>query len=602
VPWKPHASLAGSEAEDIESRKQSEIRGQRGVGQPMRNGVARPLGAADAAFDSALRLLPGGLAATPVPVALFVGPEHLLAYLNESGRAVFGPRPLSEPATHAFPEFVAYDVTAALERAVATGTSVTVPDVPVRDAGPDPRQLRMTLVCTPVPDPDGAGRAGGVLVLCFDVTERVSAAEQLRAAERRHRYAAVTLQRSLLPQRLVQPEDVRIAACYLPGAEAGARVGDEAVNGSPLTRAAHPTPTRPGIQVGGDWYDVIPLGAGRTGLVIGDVMGRGLHAAAVMGQLRAALRAYAAQNLPPGDVLMHLDRHTADLDGGYLATVMYAVHDPADGVLSYARAGHLPALLRQPDGEVRLLDGAGGPPLGTGEWTWQEATVAMPDDSYLVMFTDGLIERRDADIDVSVGGLCDLLRTAPVPGTRRTGAAFGAPVSPLAGRHAGPVDVVRDHLLGGVSLPAGHVDDVALLVMHVPLWTGQRAELFRSAAVDLVGGPEIAAHARAFASGVLASWHIDEELCDTAVLAVSELVANAVTHGLPPIRLRLRRTDRSLVIDVCDGDDHLPRRRRAMDLDEDGRGIDIVAALTNNWGSRLTLDGKCVWCEFRLPV
>ncbi|MGH6655529.1 MAG: ATP-binding protein, partial [Actinocrinis sp.] len=167
-------------------------------------------------------------------------------------------------------------------------------------------------------------------------------------------------------------------------------------------------------------------------------------------------------------------------------------------------------------------------------------------------------------------------------------------------RRAGPVDLVRDELLAGMDLPAKHDDDVALLVVHVPRWQGERADLFRSAEIDLVGGTEIAAHARAFASGVLRSWHVGEDLCDAGVLAVSELVANAAIHGRPPVRLRLRRTDRRLIVDVSDGDDHLPRRRLADDTDEDGRGIGIVAALAASWGARQLGDGKSVWCEFGL--
>jgi anti-sigma regulatory factor (Ser/Thr protein kinase) len=162
------------------------------------------------------------------------------------------------------------------------------------------------------------------------------------------------------------------------------------------------------------------------------------------------------------------------------------------------------------------------------------------------------------------------------------------------------VDQVRDELLAGMGVPMDHEDDVALLVVHVPQWHGERAQLFRSAAVDLVGGTEIAAHARAFASGVLRSWHLGEDLCDMGVLAVSELVANAAIHGRPPVRLRLRRTDRRLIVDVCDGDDHLPRRRRAEATDEDGRGIGIIASLAASWGCRQLPEGKSVWCEFLL--
>src|SRR6185437_4347754 len=203
---------------------------------------------------------------------------------------------------------------------------------------------------------------------------------------------------------------------------------------------------------------------------------------------------------------------------------------------------------RLPDGAVVELDAAGGPPLGTGEWTWQEACIAVPPGSYLALFTDGLIERRGIDLDGQLSRLRKILAGAPQLAAPRS-AEQHAP------RRIGPVDLVRDELLAGM---------------------------------DLVGGTEIAAHARAFASGVLRSWHVGEDLCDTGVLAVSELVANAAIHGRPPVRLRLRRTDRRLIVDVSDGD-------------EDGRGIGIVAALASSWGARQLDTGKSVWCEFALP-
>jgi anti-sigma regulatory factor (Ser/Thr protein kinase) len=348
-----------------------------------------------------------------------------------------------------------------------------------------------------------------------------------------------------------------------------------------------------------------------------------VHAAAIMGQLRAAVRAYAAANLPPGELLLHLDRHAAELEGpaytvgsaraglydlGALASCVYAVYDPDDRALTYAAAGHPAPLLRHPDGTVLELDGAVGPPLGTGEWTWQESTAAVPADSYLAFYTDGLVERRGADLDEQFAVLREVFGRAPLarPGAPEPAAALehsstGNSVTlGVAGRRGGPVDQVRDELLAGMRLPLDHDDDVALLVVHVPLWQGERARLFRSAALDLVGGTEIAAHARAFASGVLRSWQLGEELCDTGVLAVSELVANAAIHGRAPVRLRLRRTDRRLIVDVCDGDDHLPRRRLAEATDEDGRGIGIVASLAASWGSRQLPEGKSVWCEFAL--
>jgi anti-sigma regulatory factor (Ser/Thr protein kinase) len=162
--------------------------------------------------------------------------------------------------------------------------------------------------------------------------------------------------------------------------------------------------------------------------------------------------------------------------------------------------------------------------------------------------------------------------------------------------------VVCDRLVRSAGVTADHDDDVAVLVLQHPARTGPDSDLFRNAALELLGGVEAAPRARAFASGVLTSWRFPPDLHDLGVLAASELVANSLQHGTPPMRLRLRRTDRRLIIEVTDGDDHLPRRRRAEPADESGRGIAIVATIASNWGSRRTPGGgKSVWCEFVLP-
>lgn len=546
-------------------------------------------------------LLATAFGSAPGAIALVQDQDHRVGFLNRAFRDAFGlPDGAHGPLAGLVPQFEQLGLLDALDHVYATGTVYTAPEVRIREYGAAKRPAVLRVTCSPIYQRDDVTVTGALLNI-IDLTDQAAAVDRLRAGERRHRYAAVALQRSLLPQRLSQPDDLRIAGVYLPGA------ADHDLDYAPdrWRRGIEPGE----YQVGGDWYDVIPLGAGRTAFVMGDVMGRGVHAAAVMGQLRAAVRAYAAANLPPGELLLHLDRHAAELEGvayaegsvsagacdfGALATAVYGVYDPDDHVLTYANAGHPAPLLRRPDGSVVELDAAGGPPLGTGEWTWQEACIAVPPGSYLALFTDGLVERRGMDLDAQFARLRDILAEAPrLPAPRSAQRA-----APL---RIGPVDLVRDELLAGMDLPADHDDDVALLVVHVPRWQGERAELFRSAEIDLVGGTEIAPHARAFASGVLRSWHVGEDLCDTGVLAVSELVANAAVHGRPPVRLRLRRTDRRLIVDVCDGDDHLPRRRLADDTDEDGRGIGIVAALASSWGARQLDAGKSVWCEFALP-
>ncbi|KAB1139073.1 SpoIIE family protein phosphatase [Streptomyces luteolifulvus] len=481
----------------------------------------------------------------PALVALVHGPDHRLAYVNDAYVAAFGARPIGAPARDALPELDELGLLPLLDQVLRSGKLRTIKS---RKA-PGGRSYSFT--CTPVTDGACGGRA--VLVFATDVTDHAEAAERLRASERRQRETAVTLQRSLLPQELEQPDDLRIAATYQPG-------GTEAA-------------------VGGDWYDVITLGGGRTALVIGDVMGRGVRAAAVMGQLRTAVRAYARLDLPPHEVLQLLDGLATEIDANQIATCVYAVHDPNEGRLVYASAGHLPILVRDENGAVQRADEPTGPPLGTGGWIHSSGSIALGPGSTAVLYTDGLVERRNEDLDEGIAAL----------------------EAALAGATGTP-QVICDRLVRSAGVTADHDDDVAVLVLQHPARTGPDGDLFRNAALELLGGVEAAPRARAFASGVLTSWRFPPDLHDLGVLAASELVANSLQHGTPPMRLRLRRTDRRLIIEVTDGDDHLPRRRRAEPGDESGRGIAIVATIASAWGSRRTPGGgKAVWCEFVLP-
>ncbi|WP_406389186.1 SpoIIE family protein phosphatase [Streptomyces sp. NBC_00211] len=490
----------------------------------------------------------------PALVALVHGPEHRVAYVNDAYTAGFGPRPTGAPAHDALPELGELGLLPLLDQVQRSGKPRTA-----KNRTAPGGTSSYTVTCTPVEFPkaptdgDADPHHTGVLIHLADVTDHAEAVERLRASERRQREAAVTLQRSLLPQELEQPDDLRIAATYQPG-------GTEAA-------------------VGGDWYDVITLGAGRTALVIGDVMGRGVRAAAVMGQLRTAVRAYARLDLPPHEVLQLLDGLAAEIDASQIATCVYAVHDPNEGLLAYASAGHLPILVRDEDGTVRRAADPTGPPLGTGGWLHTSGTIALGPGSTAVLYTDGLVERRGEDIDEGVAAL-----------ERALSGAQGTPA------------VICDRLMRALGVDADHDDDVAVMVLQQPSRTGADAELFHNAALELLGGVEAAPRARAFASGVLASWRFPVELCDLGVLAASELVANSLQHGTPPMRLRLRRTNRRLIIEVTDGDHHLPRRRRAEPADETGRGISIIATIASSWGSRRTPGGgKAVWCEFALP-
>ncbi|HEY8982544.1 MAG TPA: SpoIIE family protein phosphatase [Streptomyces sp.] len=482
----------------------------------------------------------------PALVALVHGADHRLAYVNDAYTTAFGARPPGDPVVDALPELSELGLLPLLDQALRSGRPRTLKS---RKA-PDGRSY--TFTCTPVTEGDG-GEKDAVLIFAVDVTDHAEAAERLRASERRQRETAVTLQRSLLPQELEQPDDLRIAAVYHPG-------GTEAA-------------------VGGDWYDVITLGGGRTALVIGDVMGRGVRAAAVMGQLRTAVRAYARMDLPPHEILQLLDGLAAEIDANQIATCVYAVHDPNEGRLVYASAGHLPILVRDESGTVTRAPEPTGPPLGTGGLMHSSTSIPLGPGSTAVLYTDGLVERRDADLDEGIEAL-----------ERALSGATGTP------------QVVCDRLVRSAGVTADHDDDVAVLVLQHPSRTGPESELFRNAALELLGGVEAAPRARAFASGVLTSWRFPADLHDHGVLATSELVANSLQHGTPPMRLRLRRTDRRLIIEVTDGDDHLPRRRQADPADESGRGIAIIATIATSWGARRTPGGgKAVWCEFALP-
>lgn len=523
---------------------------------PAGPGTAALQGQALSALGDAHSAVAAVLSRLPALIAVTHGPAHRVDFVNDAYADVFGPRTTGAPAREALPELADLGLLPLMDQVHRSGRPRTVKarKVTRADTAAVTRQGYFTFTCTPVraDDPDPERR--GVLVFAADVTDQVQSAERLRESERRIHETAVTLQRSLLPEQLEQPDDLRLAATYQPGG----------------TDAA----------VGGDWYDVITLGAGRTALVIGDVMGRGVRAAAVMGQLRTAVRAYARLDLPPHEVIQLLDGLAAEIDASQIATCVYAVHDPSEGRLAYASAGHLPLLIRDPDGTVTRTEEPTGPPLGTGGWSHSSASVPFGPGCTAVLYTDGLIERRGEDIE---DGVTTLMRA-------------------LAGATGAP-QVVCDRLMRALGVTGQHDDDVAVLVLQYPDHTGHPdGEVFRHASLDLLGGIEAAPRARAFASGVLASWRFPVELRDLGVLAASELVANSLKHGTPPMRLRLRRTDRRLVIEVTDGDEHLPRRRRAEPADEAGRGISIIATIATSWGSRRTPGGgKAVWCEFALP-
>ncbi|MCU1602653.1 MAG: histidine kinase [Frankiales bacterium] len=372
------------------------------------------------------------------------------------------------------------------------------------------------------------------------VAETAAARE---AAAREHSIAD-ELQSSLLPQRTFDPDHLDVATYYKAGVA--------------------------GTQVGGDWYDVIELGAGRTALVMGDVMGRGVRAAAVMGQLRSATRAYAQLDLPPADVLENLDIAVRELGEDQIVTCVYAVYDPSDRTLTYANAGHLPPLLCEPGRPTRPLVASSYPPLGVGLPAMREETVQLPPDSLIALYTDGLVEHRDRDLDAGI----DALR-----------AELDIRSGPLAEQPARLVEAL---------LPDGPDDDVAVLLARIDQRSSEETSVLLPVPADLATIVDV----RAQVAHVLRSWGAASTVIDDVVLIVSELVTNALLHGRPPVLLRLRNSPVHLVLEVQDGATYLPRRMRPTPDDEHGRGLQLASLLTRRWGTRPTRDGKVVWCVF----
>ncbi|MBY9074859.1 SpoIIE family protein phosphatase [Nocardioides sp. WL0053] len=394
---------------------------------------------------------------------------------------------------------------------------------------------------------DGEGHPELIRGSVQDITERRAAEEALslaaanaEAAAREHAIAD-QLQRSLLPRLTVDLEHLEVATYYRAGVE--------------------------GTQVGGDWYDVIELGAGRTALVVGDVMGRGVQAAAVMGQLRAAIRAYARLDLPPADVLEFLDGIVRELGENQIVTCLYAVFDPADRTLRMANAGHLPPILVGPDRVSQILWGAEDPPLGAGPFTLTQQDVKLDADSLAVLYTDGLVERRGEDLEHGVHALARLASEME---------------EPTAGM---PERLVQ------ALLPDGPDDDVAVLVARVDPPEGEHGLVQRFEATE-----SSVLEARHLVARHLAERAVPRTLIDEAVLTTSELLTNAIVHGVGPIDVRLRTNDREVLIEVQDRATFQPRKLRPTSEDEHGRGLQIVAALAKRWGTRATEDGKSVWC------
>lgn len=393
--------------------------------------------------------------------------------------------------------------------------------------------------------------------------EELSLAEELvaRAAvsiDNALRYArehalAVTLQRSLLPRALPEQNALEVGYRYLP-AQSG---------------------------VSGDWFDVIPLPGGRVALVVGDVVGHGLHAAATMGRLRTAVHNFSTLDVPPDELLSHLDGLAGRIDQDEPctdaaaavvgATCLYAIYDPVTHRCTMARAGHLAPALVAPDGSVTFADLPSGPPLGLGGMPFRTAEFELAEGTQLVLYTDGLIEDRRRDLDVGM----ELLRQA------------------LAGHPDRPPEQSCRAVLDAL-LPARPKDDVALLIARTHALPPDRV-----ADWDVPPDPAAVAGIRLAAGGKLEEWGLTE-LDFSMELVLSELVTNAIRHGCEPIHVRLIH-DRTLICEVSDGTSTSPHLRYAATTEEGGRGLFLVSQMTERWGTRYSPQGKVIWAELALP-
>jgi PAS domain S-box-containing protein len=372
----------------------------------------------------------------------------------------------------------------------------------------------------------------------------------------REHAAAITLQRSLLPPALTGGTALEVASSYLPADPSGG--------------------------VGGDWFDVIPLSGARVGLVIGDVVGHGIGAAASMGRLRTAVQTLAAMEMPPDDLLAHLDDLVLRLSDEEAAagtsarstfigaTCLYAVYDPVSRRCTMARAGHPPPVVVAPDGHAYFPEIPAGPPLGLGGMAFEATEIELAEDSLFGLYTNGLIVGCDHDVERGMSRLGEVL------------AHTGDDLDTLC------TSVVRQ------LVPAPQPDDIALLLTrthtlgadHVAWW-------------EVPPDPAAVGTLRALATRQVEQWGLGE-LAMTTELVVSELVTNAIRYAATPIRLRLLR-DARLTCEVSDGSSTAPRLRHARSTDEGGRGLFLVAQLAQRWGARYTGEGKIIWADQEIP-
>ena len=383
-----------------------------------------------------------------------------------------------------------------------------------------------------------------VAVMCAQAVTRA----RLFDAEKR---SVEALQRHLLPRSLPDVSDVEIAVRYNPSSSTA--------------------------DIGGDWFDAIPLPGGAVGLVVGDVEGHDVEAAALMGLIRSAVRAYALEGHPPAFILDRANRFLEGLHVPRLVTVSYVQLHPAEHLAIVASAGHLPTFVAPPGHEVAELPGEVGPPLGAVEAAlpWPETTSSIPTDAILTMFTDGLVEQRNADISL---GLQQVHTT-------------------LAAARDDTTENIADALVQARS--SGNDDDVAVLVARIgaPAVDPSRRQVTRR----LPPTPASVFISRRFATQVLTLWSVPELTCDSIELAISELATNAARHSEDVIEVHLVQTEGSVRVAVGDSSHRMPRLHAADDEMIAGRGLFLVEAVSDRWGVDSNGLGKTVWCEFDLP-
>ncbi|MFG2549648.1 SpoIIE family protein phosphatase [Streptomyces sp. NPDC048581] len=368
--------------------------------------------------------------------------------------------------------------------------------------------------------------------------------------------AAEALQRSLLPSEVPEHPAVETAHRYLPAhASAG---------------------------VGGDWFDVIPLSGLRVALVVGDVVGHGMHASATMGRLRAAVHTLAHLDLAPDEVLARLDDLVDHLDTEQRAadrstprivgaTCLYAVYDPVSRHCAMARAGHPPPTVLGPDGGTRPIDLPAGPPLGLGGLPFETAEIELAEGSLIALYSDGLLLADHRDIDQGLAQLRSVL--------------------------AGPFHSLEDtcKAVEDSMLPDRAADDVTLLLARTRVLAAQNVATWK-----LSAEPTAAGRARTLVRDRLAEWGL-EEFAFTTELIVSELITNAYRYAGGPVQLRLIR-DGHLICEVSDTSSTSPHLRQARGTDEGGRGLFLVAQLSERWGTRYGRNRKTIWAEQSLTA